>query len=243
MPDDGAPVRTFMGISDHRLFFVLVANGYAPGTDVPDRPAASGRYRCVCGLGTLALSGGCCTVCSGLMVRLCMSTKIRGKGTIPTGRAIFLTMAGMKVRSFLISNCHFLAGPLSYRWPPRRCGGVNAVPRLLPQTRRMDPERVWWPRRTSKQISLLQRNEYGRLHRISGRSDRSPKSRRHSWGVSSCFCRGLGFWHEMDDGLDERYPEILRKRLQHSGNGTRISSHLALVYAFSGELHAAIFSR
>ena len=61
------------------------------------------------------------------------------------GSAIF-NYGRNEVRSFLISNAHLLARPLPHRRPARRRGGVDAVPRLLAQGRRVDPERVRRPR-------------------------------------------------------------------------------------------------
>ena len=51
-----------------------------------------------------------------------------------------------EVQGFLIASGALLAGALPRRWTARRCGGLDAVPRLLAQAGRMGPEHVWRPR-------------------------------------------------------------------------------------------------
>ena len=137
-----------------------------------------------------------------------------------------------EVANFLQANALFWLDALPRRWAARRCGRLDALPRLQPRARRVGAERARRPREP-RSDRLPARNEPGDSRRHARRASPSPRNRPPGRGVSRPVDEGgLGFGYKwnmgwMHDTLDYMAQEPIHRRYHHN------QLTFGLVYAFS----------
>ena len=74
------------------------------------------------------------------------STPIRARASIPDWNTAIYNFGRREVVSFLVNNALYWAEKFHHRRAARRCGRLDALPRLLAQGGRVDPQRERRPR-------------------------------------------------------------------------------------------------
>ena len=156
------------------------------------------------------------------------------------GSAIF-NYGRNEVRAFLLVERALLARPLPRRRPARRRGRLDAVPRLRPQARRVDPQPPRRPRepRGDRLPALPERERVPRLPR---RADDRRGVDRLAAGLAPDLPRRPGLRHEVEHGLDARHARLLQARPDPPQAPPR-RAHLQPVVRVQRELRAAAVAR
>ncbi len=97
-----------------------------------------------------------------------------------------------------------LARQVSSRRRASRCRGLDDLPRLQPQGRRVDPQRVRWPREPGSHF-VPQGTECPGPFTVSRRADHRRRIDRLHRRVAAHVSRWPGVQPEMEHGLDERH--------------------------------------
>ena len=145
----GAPVLRLVGLPDDRLLRADQPLRHAAGPDVPDRPPAPRRCRRDPRLGPVALSHRRVRA-----RRLRRHASLRARrpapGDPPRLEELRLQLRPPRGAQLPALERAVLARALPRRRPARGCGRVDALPRLLAQARRVDPQRATAGARTSR---------------------------------------------------------------------------------------------
>ena len=116
-----------------------------------------------------------------------------------------------------------VARPLPRRRPPGRRGRVDALPRLLAQGRRVDPQRAR-RQREPRRAALPQEAERDRLRRLPRRADVRRGVDRLADGVAPDRHRRPRLRPQVGHGLDARHARLLRAATRSTAATTRTSS-------------------
>ncbi len=204
---DRAPVRRLVGLPDHRLLRADVAVRDPAGPQVPDRPAAPGRHRRDPRLGAVALPLR--RARAGLLRRHPpVRARRPAQGLPPRLEQLHLQLRPARGAQLPAVVGAVLARRVPRRRDPGRRGRVDALPRLLAQGRRVDPQRVGRQRepRGDRVPAPVQR---GGLRRLPGRADHRRGVDRLADGVAPDLRRRARVRHEVGHGLDARHPGVL----------------------------------
>ena len=143
---DGAPVLRLVGLPDDRLLRADQPLRHAAGLHVPDRPPAPARHRRASSTGCRRTSRPTSTGSRYFDGTHLYEHADPRQGFHPDWKSCIFNYGRNEVRSFLLSAARLLARQVPRRRPARRRRRLDALPRLLAQGRRVDPERVRRPR-------------------------------------------------------------------------------------------------
>ena len=126
------------------------------------------------------------------------------QGFHPDWNTAIYNFGRREVVSLPRQQCALLGGEVPPRRAARRCGGLDALPRLFAQAGRMDPQQERRAARTSRPSSFLQTHERGglRLHpgviMIAEESTSWPRCRQpvHDGGLGFGFKWNMGFMND-----------------------------------------------
>ena len=198
--DHRAPVLRVLGLPDDRLLRRDQPLRHPAGPDVPGRHAAPGAASASSSTGCRPTSPPTTGRWLDFDGTACYEHADPRQGFHPDWGSYVFNYGRHEVRSFLLSSAPVLARQVPHRRPARRCGGVDAVPRLLAQGRRVDsePVRRQGEHRRDRLPPPVQR---GGLPALPGRADVSPRNRT-AWAMVSrpTYVGGLGFGYKWDMG-------------------------------------------
>ena len=165
--------------------------------------------------------------------RTSTSTPTRARASTRNGTRAIFNYGRNEVRSFLISSGAVLARPLPHRRPARGRGGLDALPRLRAQARRVDPEPPRRPREP-RGGRLPARPQRGGVPRPS-RTRMTIAEESTAWPQVSrpTYLGGLGFGMKWNMGWMHDTLAYFAARPDAPQATTTTSSPSALVYAFN----------
>ena len=239
-PADGASLLRVVGLPGHRVLRAHPPLRGPPGAHVPDRPAPPGRDRGHPRLGAVALSRGCLR--AGPVRRHVPLRARRPPPRLPPG----LEEPDLQLRAPRGAELSGLVGrALAVGLPRRRAagrrGGLHALPRLLPQTRRVDTQR---PRgaREPRGPRLPPPAEHRDLRRPSRRPGHRRGVHRLPRRLAAGRCRGRRVRAQVGHGLDARHAAVPRTRSGVPAPPPR-RAHLPQHVRLQRELHAPPLAR
>ena len=169
-----APVRRVLGLPGHVLLRADVAVRQPGRVPLPRRPAAPGRHRRDRRLGAGALPEG--RVGAGALRRHAALRARRPAARRAAGLGhVRLRLRPQRGAQLPRRQRAVLARGVPHRRAARRRGGLDALPGLLPQGRRVGPEPVRRPGEPRRGVVPAGDERHG-LPRAPGRHDRSPRS-------------------------------------------------------------------
>src|SRR5579872_3845334 len=207
---DGASVLWLLGISDDRLFRTDISLRHPSGLHVSGRLPAPARHRRDPRLGTLALSFR-----RARPRLLRWHTSLRARRLAP-GISSGLEDAHLQLWTARGSQLPHVERDVLVRQVPRRriargCRRFHALPRLLPQTGRMDCQQVWRARKP-RGHRLPPTVQSGSLQRTPGYSDHRRRVDLMADGLKARLRWRPWLWRKVGYGLDARHPQVFSER-------------------------------
>ena len=155
------------------------------------------------------------------------------RGAHPDWGTLVFNYGRNEVRNFLVANALFWLERVPRRRPARRRRGVDALPRLLAQGGRVDPERVRRPREP-RGDRVPARAERGRPRpRARASIDGGRGVDRVAGRLAPDVRRRARLRLQVEHGLDARHARVLPARPGPPRATTTTSSRSALMYAFT----------
>ena len=161
-------------------------------------------------LGAVALSRATSTASATSTARTSTSTPIRARASIPDWKSCIFNYGRNEVRSFLALERAVLARRVPRRRAARGRGRLDALPRLLAQGRRVDPQPRTAAARTSRRSTFLRALNEAVYRDYPGRADDRRGIDRVADGVAPDLRRRPRLRHEVEHGLDARHARLLR---------------------------------
>ena len=220
---DGAPVLRLVGLPGHRLLRAHRALRHAAGPHVPDRPPAPARDRGDPRLGAPPLPHR--RARPGLLRRHppLRARRPAARASTPTGAA-HLQLRPQRGAQLPDQQRPLLARPLPRRRPARGRRGLHALPRLLAQGRRVDPQRLRRPREpgghraSCARLNAAVYEDYPDVQTIAEESTSWPMVSRPTYAGRP------GLRAQVGHGLDARHPRLLRQATRSIASSTTSAS-------------------
>ena len=205
--DHRASVLRLVGLPDHRLLRADRALRHAAGLHVLRRPPAPARHRRAARLGALALSRPTRTAWRYFDGTHLYEHADPRQGFHPEWNSRHLQLRPPRGAQLPDLVGAVLARPLPHRRPARRRGGLDAVPRLRAQARRVDPQPLRRPREPRGDRVPARAQPRG-VPRAPRHHDDRRGIDRLADGLAADRHRRPGLRHEVEHGLDARHAGV-----------------------------------
>ena len=140
--------------------------------------------------------------------RTCTSTPTRGRASTPTGTASSSTTAATRCAASCYQQRAVLARRVPRRRAARRCGGLDALPRLLAASRASGSRTSYGGRENLEAIDFLRQLQRGGLRALPRRADDRRGIDRLADGVAADLRRRARLRPEVGHGLDARHAAV-----------------------------------